>query len=528
MSLRLCISCNYLTTPSNAVSNESAYRTRWSTYSNFLRSNVSLDDMTKGDVRSLLTDLLSRLGDIDHEISRLEDLLDHARRERAAISSSIDLCRAVSAPIRSLPNEMLSDIFYATIPPLDTSFMSMACMPWAASQVCSRWRSIALSTPRLWSYVSVSVYEETNWGDEAPGPSNAERRLQVLSSRLPEYLARSMNASLCIDINIQVVAITTSSVARQILEQLVTECARWEVARLTLGLNDCQGILSKVKGRLPRLHSLHFTSIFSSSDIDFFYIAPRLHYVNVSYASSRTVPWSQITRLVILPVMDGDGPGLPFNTFSFDVRVLGLCTQLEELVVNSPPFGSIQSSTVNFKLNLPSLLHLDCHPQFCSAITAPTLQSLRLTTLELDSENNDGAAIISQFLERSACQLQHCHLISVFRRDIVDIIQLVAPFLTQIDIYLNFGWSGNMDTEHIDRLNQIHVPRLQILEVDVASTVAELLPLWIPVIQSWKNSSPLLKTSIRKMWHRGMVQVKVVEDVLAELRQNGIEVELQE
>lgn len=514
MALKLCSSCNYLTTTSNDVSNEGAYHTHQSTYNNFLQSNVSLDDNTKEDVRSLLDSLLPRLGDINREISRLEDLLDHARRERAAIASSIDLCHAVSAPIRSLPNETLSEIFYATIPPLDR--MSMACMPWAASQVCTRWRSIALSTPRLWPYVSftVSEHSEYEWDEGRLDPSKKENRLQVFSSRLQQYLARSLNTSLSIDINIHITPHTTgmNPVAIQILEQLVAECDRWEVARLYLYSDACRAVVSKVKGRLPRLRSLYLSSPLC---LDFFSVAPCLQSFSVSALSTRMMPWSQIVRLAIAHV--------DVSTWMTFQGVLESCTRLEELAVSF--VSAIRSTESSFMISLPFLTHLRCHWRLCSAISVPKLQTLQLSSRELNPET-DISAVISGFLRRSTCQLQDCILDLTVKNDIFNIIQLVAPVLSQLVINISNENIVVVDDWQftINQLYQTQLPHLQILGVSVDRHGAQIVPLLVPVIQAWKSSAPLLKVIIEN-WDKGK-KIPAVDEVVAQLRQEEIEVEL--
>ncbi|KAJ7187330.1 hypothetical protein C8R46DRAFT_1059491 [Mycena filopes] len=54
-------------------------------------------------------------------------------------------------PVLTLPNEIVSEIFIRVLPPYPE------CPPWKGSlspslltQICRKWREIALSTPELW------------------------------------------------------------------------------------------------------------------------------------------------------------------------------------------------------------------------------------------------------------------------------------------------------------------------------------------------------------------------------------------
>ncbi|KIM76288.1 hypothetical protein PILCRDRAFT_24370, partial [Piloderma croceum F 1598] len=59
---------------------------------------------------------------------------------------------ALVAPISCLPHEVLSEIFLC----YNDSFSSFR-RPLRLGSVCSRWRTIALSTPRLWTSFVLTI-----------------------------------------------------------------------------------------------------------------------------------------------------------------------------------------------------------------------------------------------------------------------------------------------------------------------------------------------------------------------------------
>ncbi|KAJ6466250.1 hypothetical protein C8R45DRAFT_1219369 [Mycena sanguinolenta] len=88
------------------------------------------------------------LEDITLQIHTLVELCDHER-------SCIDSLRYIISPIRTLPMELLVEIFELAID--DETHMADTHR---ISQICSDWRKIAHSTPRLWTrpiYIDLNV-----------------------------------------------------------------------------------------------------------------------------------------------------------------------------------------------------------------------------------------------------------------------------------------------------------------------------------------------------------------------------------
>ncbi|KAJ7659164.1 hypothetical protein DFH06DRAFT_437322 [Mycena polygramma] len=61
-------------------------------------------------------------------------------------------------PVLTLPNEIISEIFLHTVEPTRAGGVpSSTDGPLLVAQICRRWRDIALSTPRLWSNISLDL-----------------------------------------------------------------------------------------------------------------------------------------------------------------------------------------------------------------------------------------------------------------------------------------------------------------------------------------------------------------------------------
>lgn len=112
------------------------------------------------------------------EVSQISAFLEEPRRELVALNDEVDLAlRALNAllakqaklkqhieahealthPIRRLPDELLVEIFHQCLPALHRPVMSSASAPLILTRVCHPWRSLALSTPTLWSSLHIPI-----------------------------------------------------------------------------------------------------------------------------------------------------------------------------------------------------------------------------------------------------------------------------------------------------------------------------------------------------------------------------------
>lgn len=109
------------------------------------------------DARRHLNESNSSLADLDRKIEAAEAQLaqivadsrctiKQLQRERAALEEKISRTLAYVSPIRRLPAELLRLIFMM-------NFDEYPCCAWILSSVCSQWRRLALSMPKLWSKV---------------------------------------------------------------------------------------------------------------------------------------------------------------------------------------------------------------------------------------------------------------------------------------------------------------------------------------------------------------------------------------
>ncbi|KAJ7584436.1 hypothetical protein C8J56DRAFT_152003 [Mycena floridula] len=159
-----CPKCEQTTT-SGALSDynelNSAYEAH---YIDFFPSNHSLPDHEAIALQEIAA-LDIRHGEVESRIVAVASLLEALQNHQIEIQRSITLRKGLVSPIRKLPNDVLGDIFIEAHESQSSdafferwSPFDMDSIPWAVSQVCSRWRQIACKTcPSLWSTFQVTT-----------------------------------------------------------------------------------------------------------------------------------------------------------------------------------------------------------------------------------------------------------------------------------------------------------------------------------------------------------------------------------
>ncbi|KAI0037223.1 hypothetical protein K488DRAFT_75528 [Vararia minispora EC-137] len=97
-----------------------------------------------------LRDLSERIAATDAALQKTiadqHALIRTLQDERAKVQQKIEQARGYLAPIRRLPQELLRSIFLL-------GFDESPCCAWVLAAVCSLWRRLALSMPKLWSKI---------------------------------------------------------------------------------------------------------------------------------------------------------------------------------------------------------------------------------------------------------------------------------------------------------------------------------------------------------------------------------------
>ncbi|KAG1776286.1 hypothetical protein EV702DRAFT_342513 [Suillus placidus] len=118
--------------------------------------------------KSQLAALDDHIGLLNHALEKLQGIQARLKEKRAIVQESLAFHEALASPARCwLPSELLGEIFLRCLPQTNYVTPSPDECPMVLTRVCRHWRAVALSTPRLWASLSISLLRaDTTSGDE--------------------------------------------------------------------------------------------------------------------------------------------------------------------------------------------------------------------------------------------------------------------------------------------------------------------------------------------------------------------------
>jgi hypothetical protein len=224
--------------------------------------------------------------------------------------SQVILSPPSSSPSGKLPIELLSEIFLICVGDVLDEYHTIL-MPLLVSKICSRWRSAAITNPKLWSWLFLDLTPPTpklsSPRSTPPLPSSpgASQKNMVQT-----WLTRSGACPLTIYVLWED---STSSFTHPVLDVLLEHCTRWQTMYLYLPSPAFRSF-SCIRNRLPMLTGLSLgmddrdiisgVTLGEDNKVDMFENAPRLcslECVNFSPTMFK-FPWNQLQKIPSLAV----------------------------------------------------------------------------------------------------------------------------------------------------------------------------------------------------------------------------------
>ncbi|KAF9016235.1 hypothetical protein BDZ89DRAFT_923828, partial [Hymenopellis radicata] len=104
--------------------------------------------------RKIVEDARAALEDLDSKIFHAQQLLENLLSARQHAQSRLEDAKSLLHPMRSIPNELLTEIFHHCISKtydfLELDVLNPRGAPWLLTRVCHRWRELAINSPQLW------------------------------------------------------------------------------------------------------------------------------------------------------------------------------------------------------------------------------------------------------------------------------------------------------------------------------------------------------------------------------------------
>lgn len=381
-----------------------------------LLSTAVIEDVEKERSEESIEAIKAHLSQLEDHYARLEAEQAHCKEQRKNLLTLLEEHRAVAAPIRMLPDDVLDEIFMACVE--DAFNSTHASKPHsyihqlaalALSGVCKRWRVVALSTPRIWSRICVPFYTRHPI-------SHLTVAKMTLTLRL--YLERSAKSSLSIIMKVpphfdnafranhRNSGATLGSIQLW-MNTLVASAQRWQA----INFRCSSSFLVTLQASIDSHPQISFAAL-EKADLDvgnepiisahrqLLTTARKLRQVNLGgSASAFNFPHSQLEMWRGILLFPSD-----------IVRLLERSPNLTRCDVRMIDTSGSGSGILHIRHNL-EVLRLELRPgvnDFREIFNSLTLPSLRKLYVSCSSRSHTcwDPDIFAQFLQRSSCSLQ--------------------------------------------------------------------------------------------------------------------------
>jgi hypothetical protein len=236
-----------------------------------LRNNELPSELNLQETMQLRSRANEDLLHVDTEIQRLM-----AKREQ--VQRSLDIYNIILSPARRLLPDILQEIFYHCIV-RTYPILSVTEAPMVLTRVCSLWRSVALSSPRIWTRLHIPLPGDPRVSSNSI-MSNARtlelrekfsKTMALRCQAVKEWLDRSGSCPLLLSIahpfeyspHVSNDGEEEDGVAGSLFQIIHPYAPRWEHLRLSMPFSIYQKLETKIPlDRLSRLQS--FTGNISS------------------------------------------------------------------------------------------------------------------------------------------------------------------------------------------------------------------------------------------------------------------------
>ncbi|KAJ6590969.1 hypothetical protein DFH09DRAFT_1138209 [Mycena vulgaris] len=330
----------------------------------------------------------ARIAEIQSKIMELEISLVSLRKEEILVQDRLD---DYTYPVLTLPNEIVSEIFVHCLPvyPKRPPLFGPSS-PTRLTQICRKWKEIALSCPALWRAVGVSV--------------DKGRSLGLTLSLMETFLKRSGSYPLSVELLIGRGA-SEESTRVPFPPTITSHSARWEHLQLYMP----EHCIPFIQGPLPLLRCFQILTFKDGGESDdpyltsAFHTAPllsRVHILVYGVFYSPLLPWSQVTVLSV----DWIIPGHWMNILSRAHNLVCGWFHLSGFDDAEQPLSSHQTLPYLETLILSDVNYFgDPGWNPLNTLTLPALRRLEVAETLL---HPDPIATLVSLVSRSACDLQ--------------------------------------------------------------------------------------------------------------------------
>ncbi|KAF7374481.1 hypothetical protein MSAN_00332400 [Mycena sanguinolenta] len=238
-----------------------------------LNTNYAPSDSEILEIHALLVDSENELARIDARIEEMEIALAQLKEQRASLKGPIDAHRALLAPIRRIPQDVLVEIFLSCLPSEHNALIDPAEAP--------------------------LVLGRSDTGEADTGEASRTRRRCYGEKIVKEWLERSATCSLSVSF-VDTANYVPDFDSHPLLLQLLPFSRRLRHVTLTGDATFLQSFLRLGSENLPLLQTLRTNLRYSIADSLSAFRIPTLRDIALGMDTephSLPLPWSQLTSL---------------------------------------------------------------------------------------------------------------------------------------------------------------------------------------------------------------------------------------
>ncbi|KAF7376643.1 hypothetical protein MSAN_00081100 [Mycena sanguinolenta] len=326
-----------------------------------LGTNYCPRDAEAAQIKAFLVEPCLRLKNLDGEIAVLRQTLDKLAEERDNLKAYVEAHKALISPIRRLPLDILGAIFTACLPTHRNCVMSAQEAPVILGWICSSWRSISLSMPKLWSRLHIVEPTPSDLVPESSEDYSAKvaQRLEVADA----WLRRSGTCPLSISLESKLdnraigpamlMRLHASPPQSPFLNVLLPFASRWQYMDLVLPLGLHEALSCLTEDDVPLLARLRMFHRPEAMDIPYLTQLGILHAPNLTsfcvvggktHSLHLPLRWSQLTDLSLEGTFNLGGAQTPGNI----LIILSRCPQLRtfRVLVHDPSESPLSHTIV--------------------------------------------------------------------------------------------------------------------------------------------------------------------------------------
>ncbi|KAJ7187919.1 hypothetical protein C8R46DRAFT_1340842 [Mycena filopes] len=423
-------------------------------------------------IRAFLEAPLSRLKQLDDQISELQKAIDELAEERERVRSFVDPHKDLISPFRRLPLDVIQEIFVACLPTHRNCVMTAVEAPVLLGRICSAWRSISLGTPQLWARLHIVEPLRSGRGPWIPLRAAWKEKFAQRLETTKTWLGRSGQCALSISFHgshdplLPDVADSPANFTCPFMDILRSVAPRWESVALWTSPLDLE-MLSRITE-----HDVPLLQRFEISLIGEFVIGqPNFALLGASHLTHLALSGGATDNIRGLPVRWENLTHLSatgFNEISLSssgvLDLLAKCSQLQECRFYINQADNSLSQTDGYAHNsiqLPFLhsFHISCFGLAVGGIgdvfrrlSLPKLRNLELRSFlesDFDPGNFPIAEVLIAFLAVSSC----------FERLTIDTQRFTSPSLAKLFCGLPQTTTSLHIADRIQVWDSEHLPR---------------------------------------------------------------------